>query len=210
MQSILTGFDDIADTAGFLVVYPEGIGASWNAGTCCGYAYETNVDEPAFIREILSDLGTIISVDTKRIYAAGFSNGGGLMYRLACEMSDTFAAVAPVAGALFYSLCQPQQPVSLIKVHGLADLVAPYTGGGEFEVPPVEEVIETWAQLNGCTGSPEVEKEKVVTHTFYSSCNAGTAVELYTIEVGGHEWPSKYVWPTSQIIWDFFAAHPKP
>jgi len=95
------------------------------------------------------------------------------------------------------------------------DTIVPYTGGQSELVanvifPPTEQGITTWVQLDGCTGSPQVEKEKIVTHTFYTSCNAGTAVELYTIEVGGHEWPSKYVWPTSEVIWDFFAAHPKP
>jgi polyhydroxybutyrate depolymerase len=208
---LLTGFDEIADKGGFLVVYPEGLGLTWNAGTCCGYASTENVDEPAFILQILSDLGTIISVDNKRVYAAGFSNGGALMYRLACEMSDTFAAVAPVAGAVGWSPCQPQQSVSLIIVHGLADIAVPYIGGGEFEVAPVEEVISTWAQLNGCSGSPQTEKpQNLITHTAYTSCEAGTAVELYAIESGGHAWPSKYVWPGSDVIWDFFAAHPKP
>lgn len=207
----LTGFDDIADKAGFLVVYPEGLGLTWNAGTCCGYARDENVDEPAFIRQILSDLETIVNVDAKRIYATGVSNGAGLVYRLACEMPDTFAAIAPVAGTLLYSPCQPQQPVSLIHIHGLADTAAPYTGGGEFDAPPVEEVIETWAQLDGCTDAPQVEKlQNIITHTSYTSCQAGTAVELYAIESGGHAWPSKYVWPGSDVIRDFFAAHPKP
>ena len=205
-----TGFDDIADEVGFLIVYPEGIGGSWNAGTCCGYASQENVDEPAFIREILSDLGTIVRVDAKRIYAAGFSNGGGLMYRLACEMPDTFAAIAAVAGAMLYSPCQPQQPISLIIVHGLADTEAPYTGGGELDVPPVEEVLKTWAQLDGCTDPPQAKKEKIFTYSVYNSCNASAAVELYAIEAGGHSWPSKYVWPATETIWDFFAAHPKP
>jgi polyhydroxybutyrate depolymerase len=153
----------------------------------------------------------MVNVDAKRIYATGFSNGGGFVYRLACEMSDTFAAVAPVAGAMIDSSCQPQQPVSLITVHGLADLAAPYEGGGEFNIPPVEQVITTWAELDGCTGTPQVEKqEKIFVHTSYASCESGTAVELYAMEAGGHAWPSKYVWPASQAIWTFFAAHPKP
>jgi polyhydroxybutyrate depolymerase len=210
-MQLLTGFDEIADKAGFLVVYPEGLGLTWNAGTCCGYASTENVDEPAFILQILADLGTIVNVDNKRVYAAGFSNGGALMYRLACEMSDTFAAVAPVAGAAGWSPCQPQQSVALIIVHGLADTTVPYTGGGEFEVQPVEEVINTWAQFNGCAGSPQTEKpQNLIIHIAYTSCEAGTAVELYAIESGGHAWPSKYVWPGSDVIWDFFAAHPKP
>jgi polyhydroxybutyrate depolymerase len=213
--SLLTHFDDIADKNGFIVGYPNGLGGSWNAGGCCRYAVEKNIDEIAFVRQILSDLGTIASLDPKRVYAAGFSNGGMLSYRLACEMSDTFAAIASVSGDLFYNPCQPQQSVSVIQVHGLADTIVPYNGGKGTYLPnvifpPVEQGITTWVQLDGCTGSPQVEKQDIITHTVYSSCNAGAAVELYAIEVGRHEWPSKYVWPASQAIWDFFAAHPKP
>lgn len=212
-MQLLTGFDDIANQAGFIVVYPEGFGESWNAGQCCGDAAAKNMDEPAFIREMLSDLGTIVAIDTKRIYAAGFANGAGFVYRLACEMSDTFAAVAPVTGALWSEPCQPEQPISIIHVHGRNDSKILYDGGGFIEdSPPIEQVIATWVQLNDCTSPAQVEKllNDSLTHTAYSSCNSDTAVELYTLEIGGHAWPSKYVWDASQIIWDFFAAHPKP
>jgi polyhydroxybutyrate depolymerase len=80
----VTRLNDVADQANFLVVYPEGVYRSWNAGHCCGNAVTHNVDEPAFIRQMLFDLGTIASIDPKRIYALGYSNGGMLAYRLAC------------------------------------------------------------------------------------------------------------------------------
>jgi polyhydroxybutyrate depolymerase len=189
--SLLTHFDDIADKNGF-------------------------IDEIAFVRQILSDLGTVASLDPKGVYVAGFSNGGMLSYRLACEMSDTFAAIASVSGDLFYSPCQPQQSISVIQVHGLADTIVPYNGGKGIYLPnvifpPVEQGITTWVQLDGCPSSAKVESEGTIfTHYIYAPCKAGTAVELYTFNSGGHEWPSKYVWPASQAIWDFFAAHPKP
>ena len=215
----MTGFNDIADSAGFLVVYPEGTGTgssnlSWDAGRCCRSEAMPKVDETAFVRQILADLGTITDIDMKRIYATGFSNGAMLTYRLACEMSDTFAAIAPVSGVLVYSPCQPQQPVSVIHIHGLDDTAVPYAGGstsipGGF--PPVEDSITTWVQLDGCSGSAQVEQQQnVITHTVYASCQAGTAVEMYTIKYLGHAWPSVYVLPASQVIWDFFATHPKP
>ena len=210
-MDLMTGFNDIAEEAGFIVVYPEGLGLTWNAGTCCGYAMQKNVDDIAFVRQMLDDLQKTVQVDVKRIYATGFSNGGGFAYRLACEMPDTFAAVAPVAGAMLYSPCQPQGLVSLITVHGLADATVPYEGGGELEVPPVEQVMTTWAKFDGCAASPQTEKkEKIFVHTVYPSCESGTAVERYAMESGGHAWPSKYVWPASEAIWEFFAAHPKP
>lgn len=218
-----TGFDDIADANGFIVIYPNGTGydsgdLSWNAGACCGYAVINNVDETAFVRQILSDLRTIASIDAKRIYAAGFANGAMLSYRLACEMSDTFAAVAPVAGALlYYGPCRPQQPVSVIHVHGLSDSSIPYGGGGLAgfgqQYPPAQYSITTWAQLDGCVGSPRVETEGVLKHTVYTPCRAGAAVELYAIEDLGHAWPRSSEVPTfsaTETIWDFFAVHPKP
>lgn len=205
----VTGFTDISDRSGFFLVYPHGLGLTWNAGICCGYAIENNLDEKAYIEQILTDLETIIRVDPNRIYAAGFSNGAGMAYRLACEMADTFAAVAPVAGTQMVDSCEPSEPVSLMHIHGLEDTVAPYAGGGEFGFRAVEETIDSWVQLNGCSGSPQVETEEIVTHTRYSSCSAGTAVELHAITAGGHSWPSKYVWDASQFIWDFFAGHPK-
>jgi polyhydroxybutyrate depolymerase len=211
VMKTLTGYDDIADKAGFLVVYPEGLGTSWNVGgSCCGYAVENNVDDIAFVKRILADLRTVASVDVNRIYATGISQGAALAYRLACEMSNTFAAIGPVAGYQLYNPCQPEEPVSVIHVHGLADTTNPYTGGGDLGALPVEKIIAAWAQMNGCAGSPQMNKENLVTHTAYASCNAGTAVEVYTLEKGQHSWPSKYVWDASQIIWDFFAAHPKP
>ena len=216
-------FDELADANNFIAVYPVGIGTSWNAGDCCGIAAEDQVDETAFVRQILSDLGTIVSIDPKRIYATGFSNGAMLSYRLACEMSDTFAAVAPVEGPLVLSSCQPQQPVSIIHVHGLNDPYVPYDGGAPSPdcgsgcpttFPPVEKGIESWVQLDDCTGSPQVVVDGAITHTTYT-CPAGTAIELYTLDGMEHAWPQpagsgKLNFPATQTIWDFFAAHPKP
>ena len=208
----MTGFNDVADKENFLVAYPKGTGSSdselsWNAGICCGDAVKNNVDEAAFVRQIIADLGTIADIDTKHIYAVGFSNGGVLLYGLACQMSNTFAAIAPVSGLLVVSPCQPQQPVSVIHVHGTADPLIDIAGA--------EQSIVTWAQLDGCTGSAHVEKlGTVITHAVHDSCRAGTAVELYTISGGKHEWPSNKLLPTAEvwptIIWTFFAAHPKP
>ena len=213
-----SGFNDIADKNGFIVVYPNGSGPSgslsWNAGKCCGSAQVNAVDEAAFIRQIIVDLNTTTKIDRIRTYATGFSNGALLAYRLACEMSDTFAAVAPVAGALITDPCQPAQPVSVIHFQGLSDIVVPYGGGGTIPgtnqaFPPTEQSIATWVRLDECTVSPKVEQTVILTHTVHASCKNGTAVELYAVKGIGHSWPSQYVVPASQIIWDFFAAHPK-
>jgi polyhydroxybutyrate depolymerase len=208
------GMDEIADREKFIVVYPEGIEFSWNTGwegdPHYGYALAHNVDEPAFIRQILLDLDTFTNIDPKRIYAMGHSQGGMVVYRLGCEMSDTFAAIASVAGLHLLSDCNPTQEVSVIHFHGLSDSFVPFSGGGKFDFPSVEEGIETWVELNNCVSFvTEEDEENGVTHITHAPCQAGTAVELYTFDPGGHDWPRTKV-PASEIIWDFFAAHPKP
>jgi polyhydroxybutyrate depolymerase len=139
-----------------------------------------------------------------------------LAFRLACEMPETFAAVAPVAGALLQAPCQPAQPVSILQVNGKKDTLVPYEGGlgnfmtGNITFPPVDQGITSWAKLDGCTGSAQsVPQGTLGTHTSYSSCKSGSAVELYTLDGMGNNWPSQYVLPVSQMIWDFFKAHPK-
>jgi len=207
-----SGLDEVADNGHFVLVYPEGVGYTWNAGgVCCGDALANNIDEAAFVREIISDLETVISIDAKQIYATGFSNGAILAYRLACQMSDVFAAIASVAGTMIYSPCQPRQPVSVMHIHGLDDSRVPYGGGGEFNLPSAEQTIATWVDLNDCPFSATVNNPiDKITHSAYISCKAGTAVELYAIESGGHGWVSEHVYPMSETIWDFFTAHPKP
>lgn len=213
-----TDFDETANANRFIVVYPVGVGSSWNAGGCCGMAAEDQVDEAALVRQILLDLETIATIDPRRIYATGFYNGAMLTYRLACEMSDIFAAIASVSGPLFLNNCQPRQPVSVLHIHGLSDPYVPYEGGASLEaslpsLPPAEQGIDTWAQLNQCVGSPRSIVEGAITHTSYS-CEAGTAIELYTIE-GLEGWPQpagagERNFATNETIWEFFAAHPKP
>jgi polyhydroxybutyrate depolymerase len=217
-----TGFNQVSDKNGFLVAYPDRGRLGWNVGTCGGWnpsasggncctTIESPPDDIAFVRQILADLGTIVRIDPKRIYSIGGGEGAMFSYRLACEMSDTFAAIAPVDGLLWDTPCQPQEPVAVLAENGLNDPFLPYSGGvvGECDSPPVEQSIATWVKLDGCTGSAQVEKQGTVTYTVYTACRAGSAVEQYTIEGQGYSWPSVYVLPIDQIIWKFFKAHPK-
>ena len=213
-----SGMNEIADANGFIAVYPNGSGPSsaqfWNAGKCCGYALQNNVDDEAFILQIITDVGTLAQIDRKRTYATGFSNGALLSYRLACDIAGTFAAVEPVAGVLLYDQCQPKQSVAVIDFHGMSDNVVPYGGGGVVPdlgqpFPPVEESIVAWVKFDGCTDSPQIEQTTIFTHTSYGACQNSSAVELYAVKGIGHSWPSQYIVKASQIIWDFFKAHPK-
>ena len=95
--------------------------ATWNAGNCCGGARDQNVDDVGFIRQIVANLTRQMNVDRQRIYATGMSNGGLMSYRLACEMSDVFKAIAPVAGTDNTRSCTPKQPVAVLHIHARND-----------------------------------------------------------------------------------------
>jgi polyhydroxybutyrate depolymerase len=217
LQLALSDFNPLADADRFLAVYPTGTGPaqalSWNADTCCGAAAAADVDEPGFVRAILADLEKNVPLDGRRIYAAGFSNGAFLAYRLACEMSETFAAIAPLVGNITDLPCEPAEPVSVIHFHGISDHSIPFSdsdiGGTWTSRWSVLRGIAFWASFDGCSDSPIVEQDGVAAHTVYSGCRDGTGVELYALKGIGHAWPPPAVFPATQTVWDFFAAHPK-
>ena len=226
----ISGMSVKSDSAGFVAVYPEGAGRSqtFNAGRCCGVAARGNVDDVSFLRAVVADVSANYKVDPQRIYAAGMSNGAMMAYRLGCEMSDVLAAIAPVAGALEID-CAPAQPVSAIVFHGTGDAIVPYNGGRVVNPPPgmapdydpVSTAIGQWATIGGCTGATEEQVSANVSRQVQTGCLDGYGVELYTVIDGGHAWPGgEPGWtggdvPTTEVvatdlIWDFFAAHPKP
>lgn len=229
----LTGFSALADQERFLAVYPDGAGRlprvlTWNGGTCCGYAMERHVDDVGFVRAIIGDLRNLLPIDAKRIYATGLSNGAILSYRLACEASDLMAAIAPVAGTQNLARCSPQEPVSVLHIHGTADQHLPYAGGiGSKSLTgvrylSVDESIRFWVERNRCHPAPKTQERGEVRYEAYAGCAAGSAVDLYTVVGGGHAWPGSKgpAWrggdePSSamdatRMIWEFFAAHSKP
>lgn len=230
----MSGFSKIADQNGFLVVYPNGTGRlsdekllTWNGGDCCGFAQEKNVDDVGFVRAMVTDMQSLANIDAKRVYATGMSNGGILSQRLACEAADLFAAVAPVAGTLNFSPCTPSQPISVIEFHGTGDQHIPYTGGFgpeslvDVDFASVQSSVNFWVTANACASQPQSNSFEDIQHDVWTGCTASTSVELYTINGGGHAWPGGEAGrvdadqPTqtisaSQLIWEFFAAHPKP
>jgi polyhydroxybutyrate depolymerase len=217
----MTGFNDIADSDGFVVAYPSGTGPNaqalgFDGGLCCGNASRDGVDEPAFVRAILADIGTLIRIDPKRTYATGWDNGSFVAERLACEMSTTFAAVAGMSGAVNYEPCEPEEPVSVLYLHGMNDTFMPYEGGGNIfgqidtPFPPVEEALLGRALRNGCTRYMSLEQDETITRIAWERCPAGIDVQLIQLKNTGHAWPSPYAFPLAEMIWTFFAEHPKP
>jgi polyhydroxybutyrate depolymerase len=214
----MTGFNTLSDTNQFIVAYPNGTGPaealSFNAGLCCGFAVTNALDEAAFVRAILSDLEGFLAIDPARVYVSGFSNGAMLAYRLACELSDTIAAIAPVAGNLGYEPCRPRGKVSVLHIQGLSDDSSPFADDDRSpdlhpDIRSVQGSVALWASFDGCAGLPEETRNGIATHWVYPECAAGTVVELYSLHGVGHIWPPESTWPVSRTIWEFFAAHPK-
>jgi polyhydroxybutyrate depolymerase len=230
---VSSGFNQIAEENGFIVAYPDGAGRledkllTWNGGTCCGYAQKNNVDDVGFIRAVVANIHVLASVDTKRIYVTGMSNGGIMSYRLACEAADLFAAAAPVSATLNFSPCDPSENVSVIDFHGTADQHIPYEGGFGSEslvdvnFASVMDSVGFWISFNKCNSQPATAASNDIQHDVWTGCSGNSSVELYTIINGGHAWPGGGAgWPgsdqptesisASQLIWEFFASHPRP
>ena len=226
-----TGFSRLAEREGFVVAYPQGLNGRWNDGR--GYA--ATHDDVGFVRALLDTLGRELAIDPRRVYATGISNGAMFAYRLACDLPGTFAAVAPVAGAMPADLapaCAHTQPVSVLAFQGTADPLMPYAGGGvarrRGRVLSAERSIAFWATTSGCAAAPVAtdEPDRVtdgtrVRRTVYGTCREGRSVELYTIQGGGHTWPGgppvggavgrvTREMDATPVIWAFFAEHPGP
>jgi polyhydroxybutyrate depolymerase len=232
---------DKADEVGFLAVYPNGTGRrgrflTWNAGNCCGPAMRNNVDDVAFARALIDDLGRLASIDPKRIYATGMSNGGMLAYRLASELSDRIAAIASVAGPMGTETCSPARPVPVMHFHGTRDRSAPFEGGvgivTHTHFYSVDHSVMAWVRANGCPEEPvvdqlpdEVADGTSVIRKTYGPGSGGSEVILVVIRGGGHTWPgrqppsrwlSRLLGPSTRdisandMMWEFFKRHPMP
>jgi polyhydroxybutyrate depolymerase len=233
----LTHFDTVADRAGFLAVYPQGYRRSWHDARGTTPAAAAGVDDVAFLSAVIDDLVARDHADPARVYATGISNGGMLTQQLGCRLAGRLAGIAPVAGPMSTTLlpaCHPARPLPVLEIHGTADPLVPYAGGplgadaDRGDVLSVPETVDTWRALDGCAAPPTVAPlprpagdGTTTTVSAGEHCRAGGAVVLYTVTGGGHTWPggeqylpAAVVGPTSrqfdasQVIWDFFAAHP--
>ncbi len=228
-----SGMNAVADANGFLVVYPAGSGRlkdrflTWNIGEGDTYAVQQNIDDIGFLRAVIDEVARNFSVDRKRIYATGFSQGAFMCYRLACEAAAQIAAIAPVSGVMLGTGCRPSRPVSIIHFHGVNDPNVAYAGGiGEKahdKIPrrSVEDTIAWWLKHNGLSDAPtrEARKGRAAMKAYGPGAN-GAEVVLWTLEDGGHTWPGgasslpeRMVGPVnkdiqaSALIWEFLQRH---
>ena len=173
-----TRWGELADANGFIVVEPDGFDKSWNAKVCCGTAQAENIDDVAFIREVVSRVSAELCIDAKRIYATGHSNGAMMTFRLGCEAADLFAAIAPVAGVTPQPVsCLPSRPLPVAMIRAQSDGAVPYEGKGtgDTRFSSAAEDLDKWLAVDGCQATPVMASHDGVCQT-YSACNAGTQV----------------------------------
>ena len=204
-----TNMDVEADKAGFVLVFPQGVDdpPSWNAGVGTGDA-----DDIQFTRDMLKFLESNYCVDTHRVYITGFSLGGGMVYRLACVLSDQIAAVASVSGA-YYPLpegCHPTRALPILEIHGDADQLAPYGGNASRDMEAVQDYLHGWLERDKCNNAVQTFFQRGdVTGIEWTHCANGVIVRHYRVSDGGHTWPGSpnttHVIDANVVIWQFFS-----
>jgi polyhydroxybutyrate depolymerase len=192
-----------SDQEGFVLVIPNGYQQSWNGGTCCGAAATMNLDDVSLVRAIFAEVITHLTIDSRRVYATGYSTGAYMSYRLACEASDLVTAVAPSAGEIGipsigggtggaggdagsdFSTCAPTQPVSVLDIHGTSDMLIPYS------LQPKTLALVT--MNDGCSTTsaaspPAPPSGGDTTCVTYAGCPSGVEVSACSVQGGGHCW----------------------
>jgi polyhydroxybutyrate depolymerase len=213
-----------ADSAGFIVVYPEGVkvagNRTWNAGGCCAPATTLNIDDVGFVNKLLNSLFAGKSIDTTRVYATGFSNGALLCYRLANQLTHRFAAIAPVAGDLVYYPWNPSRAIPIISFHSYLDQNVKYFGGvtvgatGTY-FPPQDSVFKVISSHYKCGILKDTlyHNSSKYDHFKYANCSCNAVIEQYVSYDGEHSWPGgvstggvnvSNQFSATYLMWQFF------
>ena len=212
-----SGFQSIADDTGFIAIYPQGTllpatgQTHWNVG---GWTTSSTTDDVGFINSVINFLNDEYSIDPKRIYSTGMSNGGYMSFKLACDLSSRIAAVVSVTGSMTnqtFDGCNPSHSTSVAQIHGLQDTVVSYAGNGFSK--PIEEVMDYWVSNNNCESEPDTSEISGSNgggiHDVYSGCDNETNVELYLMTNMGHTWPNlnNHDLQASTTIWNFLSKY---
>lgn len=216
-----------ADQEGFVAVYPNGVKSdgrlgirTWNAGACCDFAARENIDDVRFISELIDRLIGTYRIDAKRVYVTGMSNGGMLAYRLAAEIPEKIAAIAPVSCTMVFGPPAKQsRPMPILHLHSVLDEIIPYNGGTNplgYHFPPVDSVLNVWAKRIGCLPDAQVVADNDrYTQVQWVDETGSPLIVHYVTQDGGHSWPGgEQVRPqaappstaidANDLLWDFF------
>lgn len=219
-QQAYSNFMPIADTAKFLVVYPEGTNPTgpqyWNAG------FGPGANDVLFMSDLIDSLDLAYNIDLNSVYSCGMSNGGIMSYYLACNLPNRIAAIASVTGSMLnaWFTCVPNRPFPVMEIHGTNDATVPYNGDGTFK--HIDSVVKKWRVFNNCnptpvtTNVPDINTTDgaTATHYKYTGGTSGTEVELYKVNNGAHTWPGAFPigvtcqdFNASAEIWRFFRKY---
>ena len=237
IMAMLCGMNKKSDSEGFIAVYPNGTGVgifqTFNSGGFMGPLADKQPNDVKFIAAVLDDLGKRVKVDAKRVYATGLSNGGMMCYRLASEMSERIAAIAPVSGTMGIDLPRPRRKIPVLHIHGTADRIVPYAGPNKrmpsfVTFKSVDDTLRIWTRFNGCVEKPvkqqledRADDGTTVTRFTYAAQRGGAEVQLLKIHNGGHIWPGRKSFSgftgkstrdiaANDVIWEFFQRHRLP
>lgn len=229
-----SGWKAKADSVGFIVAYPNSYNSnnSWNVGMCCQDAQKNQIDDVAFTKAMILQIESLACVDTKRVFATGCSNGGGMTYKAACDLADMIAAAAPVdfrcvdggtTASPSCSSCKPSRPVSVTHFDNTGDTqLVPYAGGTTsfaadcppnmscvgMAFPSADQNFKDWQTLAGCTGSTMALSGHSACQT-NTSCMGGAQVSMCVQQGGSH--CGNYA--TLQIVdtaWEMFQKEALP
>ena len=198
---LYTGFNNIADTANFIVVYPQGTltaqGAThWNVG---GFTAGSTTDDVGFFDALIDEVSSNYSINPDRVYSTGMSNGGYMSFLLACQISSRIAAIASVTGSMTpstYYECNPEHPTPVLQIHGTTDGTVPYGGGAGWS-QSIPDVLDYWINYNNCDTDPivtpfddiEPNDGSTAEHYLWNSGDNGVTTEHIKVTGGGHDWP---------------------
>ena len=216
-----TNFNDVSDTANFIVVYPQGTllkrKSHWNVG---GWTLDSKIDDVGFISSLLDSLSERYNINQSRIYSTGMSNGGYMSFLLACQLSDRIAAIASVTGSMTpqtYNLCNPQRPIPVLQIHGTNDQKVPYKGNRKWSLS-INKVLEYWINHNNCDITPlemsfpdiNNSDESNVHRLSWLNGDNSVITDHIIVNGGGHDWFG--VWGNMDInstaeIWKFFSQY---
>ena len=199
-----TGFFPLADLAenhGFLYCFPSGLDRSWNAtNVCCDFTNKN--DDSKYLRGLILWALKEYSIDKKRVYVTGLSNGGFMSYRMAQDHADLITAIVPFAGVGFKNWPkQPKNPLSVLHIHGTKDSTIKWKGGSIIAraYPSAEENFENWRQFNKCDKAVDASNEKIdlarrvsgkeTTITRFTNKDGTVTSELWKVSGGGHVTP---------------------
>jgi len=191
----------VADTAGFVVVYPNAVTpeTTWNSGI-----YDSpiappnpNINDVGFLSALIDTLAKNNAIDTNRIYCCGFSNGGFMSFKLACQLSKRIAAIASVAGVISYTTainCNCGHAMPVLIINGTADAIVPYAGATGWH--SVEQTVNFWTTHNLCSESDTTSLPNTdtldgctVERIRFTELSGNHRVIFHKVMNGGHTWP---------------------